>query len=258
MAGVPAAQRNDGIRAASVNERKAGRSRRDRRCLSPRRARRNTKIGRIDLATDETWIIEVDMAEHLEIRALYDRDTITVYQAYKKEIAEAAVKNNRFVAPFSFNRMTWIKPSFLWMMERSNWGKKSGQEYILSVKIKRECFEKALSMGVLTNPDKTVYKQFDEWEKLFEEAKIHIQWDPERDINGNKLGYRSIQIGISRYLIKEYNDEWIVEINDISPLVKKIDALIRSGNKVKAKQFLPNEKIYPLSTEIKKKLGMKS
>ncbi|WP_141653813.1 DUF4291 family protein, partial [Erwinia billingiae] len=26
--------------------------------------------------------------------------------------------------PFSMTRMTWIKPSFLWMMYRSGWGMK--------------------------------------------------------------------------------------------------------------------------------------
>jgi hypothetical protein len=47
---------------------------------------------------------------------LYDDRSIIVYQAYGTAIATAALQNNRFVAPFSFNRMTWIKPSFLWLM----------------------------------------------------------------------------------------------------------------------------------------------
>ena len=54
-------------------------------------------------------------AEH-EIRADYDRDTIAIYQAYSPAIAEAALEAGRFVPPFSFHRMTWIKPSFLWLM----------------------------------------------------------------------------------------------------------------------------------------------
>lgn len=42
-------------------------------------------------------------------------------------------------------------------MERSNWGVKSNQEYILGIKIKRTAWETALAMGVLTHPDKTLY-----------------------------------------------------------------------------------------------------
>ncbi len=51
------------------------------------------------------------MAAQYEIRADYDTDTIVVYQAYAPAIADAALRAGRFVAPFSFHRMTWIKPS---------------------------------------------------------------------------------------------------------------------------------------------------
>lgn len=84
------------------------------------------------------------MPNHYEIRADYDAETIVMYQAYSPAIAIPALRDKRFVAPFSFNRMTWIKPSFLWLMERSNWGQKSGQEHILAVHIKRSGFDEAL------------------------------------------------------------------------------------------------------------------
>lgn len=53
-----------------------------------------------------------------QIRALYDEETITVYQAYSAEIAEPAVKEQSLTASpkFSGTRMTWIKPSWCWMM----------------------------------------------------------------------------------------------------------------------------------------------
>lgn len=96
------------------------------------------------------------MAELYEIRANYDRETIVMYQAYSSQIADLALKQQRFVAPFSFNRMTWIKPSFLWLMHRCNWGKKSGQNRILAVHISRTGWEKALSLGVLTSLEKNI------------------------------------------------------------------------------------------------------
>jgi hypothetical protein len=44
-----------------------------------------------------------------------------VYQAYSPHIAHAAIAAGTFVTPFKQGRMTWIKPSFLWMMYRSGW-----------------------------------------------------------------------------------------------------------------------------------------
>src|ERR1043166_646592 len=93
-----------------------------------------------------------------EIRADFDDETIVIYQAYPSEIALPALQHNRFIPPFSLGRMTWIKPSFLWLMERSNWGRKPGQEHILAVRITREGWEEALSQAVLTSPEKSVYR----------------------------------------------------------------------------------------------------
>ncbi|MFN8575729.1 MAG: DUF4291 domain-containing protein [Candidatus Sericytochromatia bacterium] len=196
------------------------------------------------------------MPEKFEIRADFDKDTIVVYQAYNEKIASNAIKNNKFVEPFSFNRMTWIKPSFLWLMERSNYGQKSNQEYTLAIRIKRSGWEKALEQAVLTHPEKSVYKNAEIWKEDFDKAQVHVQWDPERSIRGSKLDYWTIQVGISRELIKTYNDEWILEINDYSTLVKKIYSLCKEGKYDKAKDFLPKEKVYELPEKINKKIGI--
>jgi len=53
-----------------------------------------------------------------QIRALHDAETITVYQAYSAAIADAAIASQKLCASpdFLFTRMTWIKPSWNWMM----------------------------------------------------------------------------------------------------------------------------------------------
>lgn len=191
-----------------------------------------------------------------EIRADYDKETITVYQAYNKLIAEHAIKNKHFSEPFSWNRMTWIKPSFLWMMERCGYGQKPGQEYILGIKIKRIFWDDALMQAVLTHAKTGTYFNVEEWSKMIANAKINVQWDPERSLRGKKLNYRSIQVGISRHLIREYTENWIVDIKDYTPLVHKIYILRKDGEYEKAKKHLPVENVYPVSDEIKKRLGM--
>lgn len=185
-----------------------------------------------------------------EIRADYDARTIVVYQAYPKAIALPALRARRFVAPFSFNRMTWIKPSLLWLMERSNWGQKSGQEYILAVRMTRRGWEEALSLGVLTHYEPKIYVSQCDWQTRFEQATVHIQWDPERSLRGADLGYNSIQVGLSRHLIQRYVDEWIVDIQDLTPTIRKLHRLMQSGAVDKAKRLLPGEKLYPISAAI--------
>lgn len=198
------------------------------------------------------------MADYFEIRADYNQHTITVYQAYNDAIADVAVRDGRFGAPFSFNRMTWIKPSFMWMMERSNWGLKKDQQRILAIRIKRTFFDTLLEQAVLTTPKAHVYPHAGIWETLFAQANVYVQWDPERSINGKKLEHRSLQLGISRNLISQFNEDAIVAIDDLTPLVRKCHNLLINGKTTQAKSFLPPEKIYPVSAAARKALGMKN
>ena len=191
-----------------------------------------------------------------EIRADYDASTIVVYQAYSPAIALPAIAQQRFVAPFSFERMTWIKPSFLWLMERSNWAQKAGQEHILAVRITRVGWEEALMNAALSTPERHVYRDQADWEKHKLAASVVVQWDPERTLRGAALPYRSIQVGISRHLIRRYAEEWITQIVDMTPLVRKLHGLIQSGHADKAKDHLPRERLYPVSDVIAHRLGM--
>jgi hypothetical protein len=169
-----------------------------------------------------------------EIRAAFDRDTITVYQAYSSAIADAAIKAQRFVEPFSCGRMTWIKPSFLWLMHRSNWGSKSGQERTLAVTITRKGWESALSRAVLTVFDPSVFRSQAEWHDSFQRAEVHVQWDPERSLRGSALDFCSI-----------------------TPRVTKMHTLLRAGKADEAKRQLPPERLYALPAPIARRLLIK-
>ena len=198
------------------------------------------------------------MVPYHQIRADFDRESIVVYQAFRKGIADATLKAGRFVEPFSWGRMTWIKPSYLWLMARSNWGTKSGQENILAVRIKRTGWEQALSQATLTSFNPTVHGNVSAWRSQFEEARVHVQWDPERTIHGKKLEYRSIQVGLSRYVIRDYTDDWILEITDFTPRTRKIRSLYLAGNHRRAKDQLPKERTYPVPVECRKQIGLES
>lgn len=194
------------------------------------------------------------MAATYEIRADYDRESVVIYQAYGDQIAKPALKAQKFVTPFSLNRMTWIKPSFLWLMHRSNWGKKSGQERILAVRIKKTGWEEALSLAVLTAPEPRIHGSAAAWSQKFKAAQVHVQWDTERSFRGGALDHYSIQVGLSRHVIERFVEEWTISIEDLTPTVAKIRKLRDSGGASKAKRFLPQERVYSPAPDVAKQL----
>ncbi|WP_026402095.1 DUF4291 domain-containing protein [Actinomadura rifamycini] len=190
-----------------------------------------------------------------QIRAEHDRDSITVYQAYRPEIGAPAIAHGTFVDPFSRNRMTWIKPSFLWLMARSNWARKPGQDVILAVRLTRTGWEEALALAVPTRADRRIFRDSDEWRRRFANSTVHVQWDPERSLRGQKLEHRSIQIGLSRHVIDRYVDDWILGIEDRTPLARRIHRLLQDGQAAKARNLLPSERPYPLPPNLAKNIG---
>jgi hypothetical protein len=179
---------------------------------------------------------------------------VVVYQAYSPAIALPAVKAQRFVPPFSFGRMTWIKPSFLWLMHRSNWGRKSGQEQTLAVRLTRRGWDEALALGVLTSFAGSVFAAHADWHQEFEKALVHVQWDPDRTRRGAPEPCDCIQVGLSRHVIRRFAEEWVVEIRDLSGLVKKVYHQLRQGKAERARRLLPPEKVYPVEPAVGRRL----
>ena len=161
-----------------------------------------------------------------QIRAIYQERTIRVYQAYGDEIADAALAKGTFVSPpFKMSRMTWIKPSFLWMMYRSGWGYKDrGQNRILAIDISRAGFEWALEHSCPSHPGTSMSDG--DWIKLKARSPVRIQWDPERDLHLEPLPYRSIQIGLSGAAVELYVKEWIESISEVTALAHAIQSSI--------------------------------
>lgn len=153
------------------------------------------------------------------IMAQYDDEKIVVYQSYRKEIGEFAVKNQFFGGGFSLERMTWIKPNFLWMMYRNGWGRKEGQEYVLAIHLKKEAFIKYLANSVYSSYNTGFGIARDEWQKQIKESSVRLQWDPDHDPFGNKLERRAIQIGLRNEFIKSFAKDDILLIENISDFV---------------------------------------
>jgi len=185
-----------------------------------------------------------------QIRATYDEHTIRVYQAYNDEIADTALATGTFVSPpFNVGRMTWIKPSFLWMMYRAGWGyKDAGQSRILALDITHEGFGWALAHSCLSHAPAGMTKE--EWTQLKAASPVRIQWDPERDLHLQPLQHRAIQIGLSGEAVPLYVNRWIQKITDVTDLAHEIHGLVESGETDQAKTLLPIENRYDQSTHL--------
>lgn len=174
------------------------------------------------------------------IRALYDKDHITVYQAFSTDIARAAVEHQKLDASplYRVGRGTWIKPSFAWMMYRSGYSfKDAGQERILAIKMRHEHFHALLNEACLA----------DEEHKRGE--MVIVQWDPERSPRMERLEYRSIQIGVPGIVAVKWRDEWIAAIEDVTDIARALKKRIDEDREISNQQLIeeglvPFERVY--------------
>ena len=154
------------------------------------------------------------------IMAQYDDEKIVVYQSYRKSIGKFAVKNQYFGGEFSLDRMTWIKPNFLWMMYRNGWGTKVDQECTLAIHLRIDAFKRYLENAVYSSYDDKLGVSKEEWQEQVKESSVRLQWDPDHDPFGNKMERRAIQIGLRNEFTRSFAKEDIVLIEDISDFVK--------------------------------------
>ena len=131
------------------------------------------------------------------ILAHFDDDSIVVYQAYNRAIGRHAIEHGVFGGEFRYSRMSWIKPNFLWMMFRSGWGTKEGQEVTLAVWLKPSAFDAVLKEAVHSTFVPEVYGSQDEWKGAVADSSVRLQWDPDHDPSGAKVERRAIQLGRS-------------------------------------------------------------
>jgi hypothetical protein len=194
--------------------------------------------------------------EGKHILAQYNSDYVVVYQAYCPSIGYEAASQGHFLGGgFSLNRMSWIKTNFLWMMYRSGWGTKLGQEVILAIKVKRDAFAQILAASVPSTFKENLYLNQEEWQEAVKNSAVRLQWDPDHDPLGNKLERRAIQLGLRDEFLKLYAKDWLKEIEDISDFVKEQRQYVES----KQWEYLvtPQESVYPVSnSQIATKLGL--
>ena len=183
-------------------------------------------------------------------------ENIIVYQAFNPQIANYAVANQRCGGnAYSFNRMSWIKPGFLWMMYRAGWAGKEQQENILRITLPIIHFKTILQQATFSSFNSEVYATKESWKVELEKTEVRLQWDPDHDPYGNKQERKAIQIGMKDEILKSFCTEWIVKIEEITDFVKKEHEKVLA-NKIEEIN-VPYEEVIALNDEaIKQRIGI--
>ncbi len=179
------------------------------------------------------------------ILAHYDDESIIVYQAYRPSIGRFAVEHGYLGGEFSLNRMSWIKPNFLWMMYRSGWGTKEGQEIVLAIRLRRAAFDHILTQAVHSTFQPDVYSAREVWEEALQRSSVRLQWDPDHDPFGAPVARRAIQLGLRGDVLERFARDWVLNIQDISGFVREQRQHVLTGDV--SRLMTPREDVYPVA-----------
>jgi Domain of unknown function (DUF4291) len=189
------------------------------------------------------------------ILAQFDDESVVVYQAYRPEIGHFAAEHGYFGGGFSLDRMSWIKPNFLWMMFRSGWGTMPDQEVTLAVWLRRSAFDDILKGAVHSTFVPEVYSNQEEWKQAVARSSVRLQWDPDHDPSGAKVERRAIQLGLRGDALARYAREWIVRIENISSFVERQHHHAHPA--AHDRLLVPREEVYPVEdAEVAATLGV--
>jgi len=169
-------------------------------------------------------------AEGRHILAHHDAETIIVYQAYRPSIGEHAIKHGVFGNGFSYDRMSWIKPNFLWMMYRSGWGTKEGQETTLGLRLRRDFFDRILGQAVASSLNQSVHTSREAWRAAVKTSLVRLQWDPDHGPRGNAVARRAIQLGLRGAVLEDFGKRELLEVIDMTAFVaEQRELMSRTG-----------------------------
>lgn len=191
------------------------------------------------------------------ILAQFDDASVVVYQAYRPSIGNHAATHGDFLGGgFSLDRMSWIKPNFLWMMYRCGWAQKDGQEVVLAITLQRTAFDTILAAAVPSSHDTRRWATREDWQLAVERSDVRLQWDPDHGPSGEPLERRAIQLGLRGTTLAHYAKPWLLSIEDITPFVREQHLAFQRGGR--AALVTPREDVYPCSPTTAAQLGIDS
>ncbi|KAI9306771.1 hypothetical protein BJ944DRAFT_262994 [Cunninghamella echinulata] len=196
--------------------------------------------------------------------AQFDNTSVVVYIAVSKSIANFAVEHQTLSgvdSGFKLNRASWIKPSFLFMNQRSWWNTKDthqvGDDYAkqsrtLAIRIRRDIFDYWINhattnayppsqqyiyrdgdegMGGVNEDSVSTMTDIEKWKQDKLKANITYQWVPDRlpclPLNGKQI-HQKLSRNVIQFLLRGpvlswfASSETILSIEDITPFIEEI------------------------------------
>jgi hypothetical protein len=183
---------------------------------------------------------------------------VVVYQAYNRAIAQFAVENQYLGgSSFSYGRMSWIKPNFLWMMYRCGWASKENQERVLALWLDKTVFEEILNQAVFSTFTAGNYESADAWKQELANKNVRLQWDPDHSPYGGKLTRRALQLGLKNDTLEQFGKHQVTRIEDITDFVRQ-QKLFVDNRQLKQLQ-VPQERVYTVAdAALAQKIGLTS
>lgn len=170
---------------------------------------------------------------------------VVVYQAYNPAIARFAVENQYLGGPsFSYGRMSWIKPNFLWMMYRCGWASKENQEKVLALWLDKAAFEEILKQAAFSTFRAGNYESEEAWKQELATKNVRLQWDPDHSPYGGKLTRRAMQLGLKNDTLEQFGKQQVKRIEDITDFV--LQQKIHVDNRQLEYLHVPQERVYPV------------
>lgn len=189
------------------------------------------------------------------ILAHYDDHSVIVYQAYRPSIGQYAVEHQRFGGEFSYTRMSWVKPNFLWMMYRSGWGSKADQEVTLGLRLRRTFFDALLAQAVQSTYCEEHHPGREAWRQALAASAVRLQWDPDHTPSGAPLERRAIQLGLRGDVLDAFGTRELLEVIDLTDFVAEQRPFVAARDYAHLRT--PVERVYlPADPEIGKRLGL--
>merc|ERR1719188_1544207 len=188
----------------------------------------------------------------------WDDEGVSFYQAFNSDIADWAIEHQKFGGPkFNPERMTWIKPSFAWMLYRAGYGlKDKNQNRVLKVKLSHEAAATILAASSLAHGEGPRMVngrvQWDPARSVWHGSAAKRKQNMENTVEPEKDGpARAIQIGMRKKLSRFYVHS-ILSIQDVTELSRRVHdahALWRVPEESEAAMrqlegSLPEERLY--------------